>query len=61
MEFIFIADVNTHSNIDTPSYTSINSLTPSSVTINGDVSGDVSGSSNFDIDFNEPILQVHKR
>lgn len=42
---------------DTASYTSMNSPTTSSVT----TSGVGSGSTHFDIDFNESILQVHKR
>ncbi|CAF4389281.1 unnamed protein product [Rotaria sp. Silwood2] len=59
-----MANVNTHSNIDilpqseTASYTSMNSSTPSSVTTSR---SDGSGSTNFHIDFNESILQVHKR
>jgi hypothetical protein len=39
----------------------MNSPTPSSVTTNGGGGGGGSGSTNFDIDFNESILQVHKR
>jgi len=53
----------THSNIETllrsetASYASINSRTTSSVRTKG-VGGN--GTSNFDIDFNKSILQVHK-
>ena len=53
-----------HSNIDTlprsetASYTSMNSPTTPSVTTGG---AGGNGSANFDIDFNESILQVHKR
>lgn len=43
---------------DTASYTSMNSPIPSSVTINGD---DENGSIKFHINFNELILQIHKR
>jgi hypothetical protein len=42
---------------DTASYTSMNSPTTSSIS----TSGVGSGSTHFDIDFNESILQVHKR
>jgi len=72
LNFVFTANANTHSNIDTlprsetASYSSINSPTPSSVATSGagvgnGGGGGGSGSSNFDIDFNESILQVHKR
>jgi len=69
LNFVFTANANTHSNIDTlprsetASYSSINSPTPSSVATSGAGvgNGGGSGSSNFDIDFNESILQVHKR
>jgi hypothetical protein len=66
IEFIILASINTHSNVDTlprsetASYTSMNSPTPSSATTSGGGGGG-SGSANFDIDFNESILQVHKR
>ncbi len=53
------ANVDTLPRSDTASYTSMNSPTPSSVTTNGGGGG--SGTTNFDIDFNESILQVHKR
>ncbi|CAF3991739.1 unnamed protein product [Adineta steineri] len=65
--------VNIHSNLDTlprsdtASYTSMNSPTPSTITAGagggggGANGGGANGSSNFDIDFNESILQVHKR
>jgi hypothetical protein len=55
---MFLAGVNIHSNIDTlprsetASYTSMNSLTPSSMTASA---GGGSGSTNFDIDLNESI------
>jgi hypothetical protein len=60
---VILASINTHSNVDTlprseASYTSMNSPTPSSVATSG-TGGN--GSANFDIDFNESILQVHKR
>ncbi|CAF4049913.1 unnamed protein product, partial [Rotaria sordida] len=64
------ASINVHSNIDTlprsetASYTSMNSPTPSSIATSGGAGvsgGGGSGSTNFDIDFNESILQVHKR
>lgn len=60
IEYI-LANVNidTLPRSDTASYTSINSPTTSSVTTNGGGGG--SGATNFDIDFNESILQVHKR
>jgi len=54
------ANVDTLPRSDTASYTSMNSPTPSSVTTNGGGGGG-SGTTNFDIDFNESILQVHKR
>ena len=63
---MLIASVNTHSNMDTlprsdtASYTSMNSPTPSATATNGGTGG-ANGLSNFDIDFNESILQVHKR
>ena len=53
-----LATVDTLPRSETASYTSMNSPTPSSVTTSG---GGGSGSTNFDIDFNESILQVHKR
>ncbi|CAF1097370.1 unnamed protein product [Adineta ricciae] len=58
--------VNIHSNMDTlprsdtASYTSMNSPTPSATAANGGTGG-TNGLSSFDIDFNESILQVHKR
>ena len=61
---IISATVNVHATADTlprsetASYTSMNSPTPSSIATSG---GGASGSANFDIDFNESILQVHKR
>jgi len=51
-------NIDTLPRSDTASYTSMNSPTPSSVTTNG---GGGNGTTNFDIDFNESILQVHKR
>jgi hypothetical protein len=66
LQFSFPASVNTHANMDTlprsdtASYTSMNSPTPSSAATSGGAGGG-SGASNFDIDFNESILQVHKR
>jgi hypothetical protein len=62
--YFFSASVNTHSNIDTlprsetASYTSMNSPTPSSTATSGAGGSD---STNFHIDFNESVLQVHKR
>ena len=52
------ANLDTLPRSETASYTSMNSPTPSSVATNG---GGGNGSTNFDIDFNESILQVHKR
>lgn len=52
-----LANLDTLPRSETASYTSVNSPTTSSVAANA--SGN--GSSNFDIDFNEAILQVHKR
>ncbi|CAF0791182.1 unnamed protein product [Rotaria sordida] len=52
-----MANFDTLPRSETASYTSMNS-TQSSVTKNG---GGGSGSTNFDIDFNESNLQVHKR
>ena len=53
----FSANLDTLPRSETASYTSVNSPTTSSVPVNGGGNG----SSNFDIDFNEAILQVHKR
>ena len=52
-----LANLDTLPRSETASYTSMNSPTPSSVTTNGGGNG----STHFDIDFNESILQVHKR
>ena len=53
-----LANLDTLPRSETASYTSVNSPNLSSVATNG---GGGNGSTHFDIDFNEAILQVHKR